>query len=61
MSYTLIELITFAKHLINALVERDAEKLSRVGVVRLASQGFTHTTPPLVEFPEDLRDSMVQS
>ncbi len=52
-------LINVAKYLINALVERDAEKLNRVGVIRLASQGFTRATPPFVEFEADLRERTV--
>ena len=49
-------LITYKKHLINALVERDVSKLRRVGVIRLASQGFTHRVPPFIEIPAHLRD-----
>ena len=49
-----------AKHLINALVERDPRKLSRVGVIRLASHGFTRKVPPFVEFPADLRNGRNQ-
>ena len=49
-------LLISVKHLINAMVERDTAKLSRVGVIRLASEGFTQTTPPFIEFPADLRN-----
>ena len=44
------------QHLINAVVGRDASKLQKVGVIRLASNDFTRLTPPFVDFPLALRD-----
>jgi N-methylhydantoinase A/oxoprolinase/acetone carboxylase beta subunit len=41
---------------LNALVERDASKLQKVAVIRLASCDFTRNTPPFVDFPPELRD-----
>ncbi|MCJ1353393.1 MAG: hypothetical protein MMC33_003379 [Icmadophila ericetorum] len=43
-------------HLINAVVGRDASKLQRIGVIRLASNNFTRLTPPFVDLPPELRD-----
>ena len=44
------------QHLINAIVGRDASKLQKVGVIRLASNNFTKLTPPFVDFLPALRD-----
>ncbi|KAI1842422.1 hypothetical protein JX266_011317 [Neoarthrinium moseri] len=41
-------------HFINAVVERDARRLRRVGVVRL-SRSFLREVPPFAEFPSDLK------
>ncbi|KAL8788693.1 MAG: hypothetical protein Q9195_007194 [Heterodermia aff. obscurata] len=54
--YNLSSLIDIAKHFINAILECDAEKLERVGVIRLASQGFTQDTPPFVNFGTELKN-----
>lgn len=45
-------------HLINAVVERDASRLSKVAVLRLTSQGYLQYTPPFIDFPTDLKTSM---
>ena len=56
-SHKLYSLIDIAEHFINAILECDAEKLERVGVIRLASQ-FTRATPPFVDFEIKLRNCM---
>ena len=38
------------------MVGRDASKLQKVGVIRLASNDFTRFVPPFVDFPPALRD-----
>ncbi|KAL2104910.1 hypothetical protein VUR80DRAFT_9362 [Thermomyces stellatus] len=40
-------------HFINAIVEHDARRLSRVGVIRL-SKAFTRDCPPFCDFPPEL-------
>ncbi|CAK7270485.1 hypothetical protein SEPCBS119000_004115 [Sporothrix epigloea] len=45
-------------HLINAVVERDASRLSKVAVLRLTSQGYLQYTPPFIDFPTDLKTIM---
>ncbi|CAK7197644.1 hypothetical protein SEUCBS139899_000292 [Sporothrix eucalyptigena] len=45
-------------HLINAVVERDASRLSKVAVLRLTSQGYLQYTPPFIDFPTDLKNIM---
>lgn len=42
-------------HFVNAVVERDARRLSPVAVLRLCGP-FSHHTPPCVDWPEDMRD-----
>ncbi|KAL2134988.1 hypothetical protein VTI74DRAFT_10123 [Chaetomium olivicolor] len=41
-------------HFVNAVVERDASRLSRVAVIRLCGPYSKHA-PPCVDWPEDLR------
>ena len=48
--------LPLSKYFLNSLVERDAVKLHKVGVIRLASSDFTKNTPPFVDFPPELRD-----
>ena len=57
-SHIFYSLVDIAEHFINAILECDAEKLERVGVIRLASQGFTQATPPFVDFETELRNCM---
>jgi N-methylhydantoinase A/oxoprolinase/acetone carboxylase beta subunit len=47
------------KYFLNALVERDTSKLQKVGVIRLASCNFTKNAPPFVDFPVELRDTIL--
>jgi N-methylhydantoinase A/oxoprolinase/acetone carboxylase beta subunit len=47
-------------HLINAVVERDASRLSKVAVLRLTSHGYLQYTPPFIDFPTDLKNSRFQ-
>lgn len=42
-------------HFVNAVVERDANRLCRVAVLRLAGPFGKHA-PPCVDWPEDMRD-----
>lgn len=44
-------------HFINAVVQADATRLSRVAVVRLCGP-FTRMVPPFAEFPPKLREIM---
>lgn len=53
----LYSLVDIDEHFINAILECDAERLERVGVIRLASQ-FTRATPPFVDFETELRNCM---
>ncbi|KAL2005111.1 hypothetical protein VTN00DRAFT_2961 [Thermoascus crustaceus] len=41
-------------HFINAVIERDASRLEKVGVVRLASSNISAYTPPFIDFPPAL-------
>jgi N-methylhydantoinase A/oxoprolinase/acetone carboxylase beta subunit len=41
-------------HFVNAMVERDARRLSPVAVLRLCGP-FSHHTPPCVDWPDDMR------
>lgn len=41
-------------HFVNAVVERDARRLSPVAVLRLCGP-FSHHTPPCVDWPDDMR------
>lgn len=43
-------------HFVNALVERNANALERVAVIRLCGK-FTRGTPPFASFPLELRES----
>ncbi|EPE05645.1 hydantoinase [Ophiostoma piceae UAMH 11346] len=45
-------------HLINAVVERDASRLSPVAIIRLTAQGYMQYTPPFIDFPTDLKNIM---
>lgn len=49
--------IDIAEHFLNAILECDAEKLGRVGLIRLASQ-FIQATPPFVDFETELKNDM---
>ncbi|KAI6093664.1 DUF917-domain-containing protein [Hypoxylon rubiginosum] len=42
-------------HFVNAVVERDATRLSRVAVLRLCGP-FSKYAPPCIDWPEDMRD-----
>ncbi|RWA14274.1 hypothetical protein EKO27_g784 [Xylaria grammica] len=42
-------------HFVNAVVERDAARLSKVAVIRLCGP-FSQHTPPGVDWPEDMRE-----
>lgn len=42
-------------HFVNAVVERDAARLSPVAVIRLCGP-FSKHTPPCIDWPEDLRE-----
>ncbi|KAK4200048.1 hypothetical protein QBC40DRAFT_201403 [Triangularia verruculosa] len=42
-------------HFVNAIVERDESRLSKVAVIRLSGP-FSKHAPPCVDWPEDLRD-----
>ncbi|KAF7557752.1 hypothetical protein G7Z17_g364 [Cylindrodendrum hubeiense] len=42
-------------HFVNAVVERDANRLSKVAVIRLAGPFGKHT-PPCIDWPEDMRN-----
>jgi N-methylhydantoinase A/oxoprolinase/acetone carboxylase beta subunit/DUF917 family protein len=44
-------------HFVNAVVQADSRRLSRVAVVRLCGP-FTKQVPPFAEFPSDLNDIM---
>lgn len=44
-------------HFINAVVEHDAERISRVAVIRI-SKWYTRDIPPFSDFPPDLADIM---
>lgn len=44
-------------HFVNAVLEKDAEKLSRVAVMRLCGSS-SRGIPPFTDFPSDLRDIM---
>lgn len=44
-------------HFINAIVEHDARRLSKVAILRL-SKSFTKEIPPFSDFPEDLKNIM---
>lgn len=44
-------------HFLNAVLEKDAEKLSRVAVMRLCGSS-SRGIPPFTDFPSDLRDIM---
>lgn len=46
-------LIIGTTHFLNAVIERDTRRLSKVAVVRL-SKSFTKDIPPFSDFPEDL-------
>ncbi|KAJ9248981.1 hypothetical protein DTO207G8_7049 [Paecilomyces variotii] len=41
-------------HFINAVVERDASRLEKVGVIRLAASNISAYTPPFIDFPPAL-------
>lgn len=41
-------------HFVNAVVERDASRLSKVAVIRLSGP-FSKNAPPCVDWPEDMR------
>jgi N-methylhydantoinase A/oxoprolinase/acetone carboxylase beta subunit len=43
-------------HFINAILERDAARLEKVAVLRLASYNFSAGTPPFVDWPKDLKN-----
>ncbi|RDW62005.1 hypothetical protein BP6252_11438 [Coleophoma cylindrospora] len=45
-------------HFINAVVERDASRIEPVAVLRLASNDFTASTPPFIDFPAALKRIM---
>ncbi|KAK4167152.1 hypothetical protein QBC43DRAFT_256224 [Cladorrhinum sp. PSN259] len=42
-------------HFVNAVVERDASRLSKVAVIRLSGP-FSKHAPPCVDWPEDIRE-----
>lgn len=42
-------------HFVNAVVERDASRLSKVAVIRLCGP-FSKFTPPCVDWPDDMRE-----
>lgn len=44
-------------HFINAIVEHDARRLSKVAILRL-SKSFTKQIPPFSDFPEELKNIM---
>lgn len=44
-------------HFVNAVVQADAQRLSKVAVVRLCGP-FTKQLPPLIEFPSELKKIM---
>ena len=44
-------------HFVNAVVQADSSRLSKVAVVRLCGP-FTKQVPPFVEFPSDLKGIM---
>ncbi|KAE8417981.1 hypothetical protein BDV36DRAFT_167216 [Aspergillus pseudocaelatus] len=44
-------------HFVNAVVQADSSRLSKVAVVRLCGP-FTRQVPPFAEFPSDLKDIM---
>ncbi|EXJ78275.1 hypothetical protein A1O3_09436 [Capronia epimyces CBS 606.96] len=46
-------LIIGTTHFLNAVIERDTRRLSKVGVIRL-SKSFTKDIPPFSDFPPDL-------
>ncbi|RVX70342.1 hypothetical protein B0A52_05841 [Exophiala mesophila] len=46
-------LIIGTTHFLNAVIERDSRRLSKVGVIRL-SKSFTRDIPPFSDVPEDL-------
>ena len=48
------QLLTANQCFINAIVGRDASKLRKVGVIRLASSDFTKLAPPFIDFPSSL-------
>ncbi|OCT48018.1 hydantoinase [Cladophialophora carrionii] len=43
-------------HFINAILERDAARLEKVAILRLASYNFSASTPPCVDWPQDLKN-----
>ncbi|KDQ60434.1 hypothetical protein JAAARDRAFT_191812 [Jaapia argillacea MUCL 33604] len=50
-------LIVGTTHFINAVVEHDARRLSKVAVIRL-SKSFTREVPPFSDFPMELKEIM---
>ncbi|CAK7225810.1 hypothetical protein SEUCBS140593_006029 [Sporothrix eucalyptigena] len=46
-------------HFVNAVIERDARRLSPVAVLRLCGP-FSHHTPPCVDWPEDMRELVLR-
>jgi N-methylhydantoinase A/oxoprolinase/acetone carboxylase beta subunit len=44
-------------HFVNAIVEHDTRRLSKVAIIRL-SKSFTKEIPPFSDFPPALKDAM---
>jgi N-methylhydantoinase A/oxoprolinase/acetone carboxylase beta subunit len=42
-------------HFLNAIIERDASRVERVAVIRLASHDFSTGTPPFLDWPPSLK------
>src|SRR5882757_2338355 len=55
--YQISSLAIGTTHFINAIIEQDHRRLSKVAVIRL-SKSFTREIPPFSDFPSSLRNIM---